>query len=341
MRASRTGRTTVVALAVGSILVLSVPGCGGSARADVHEFGGAAMGSTYEVKFVGDVPLGRVRAEVESELASADEAFSLWREDSEISRFNRFHSTEPFAASPRMVDAARLALDLAGRTEGAFDPTVEPLTSVYRAARQRDRAPSESELDRARSRVGYRRLRVEGAALVKEIPDLRIDLDGIVAGLCADRIAARLDRLGVRGFYLQITGEVYCRGVKAEGSPWRIAVRDPLGSPTDPATVLELEDRALCTSGDYENYIVSSGRVWHHVFDPRTGRNPKTEVVSVSVLARSCALADGLGTALMVLGPEKAAGLFEGWPDQGLGALFFLPDPGGLRRVEVGWPGED
>jgi thiamine biosynthesis lipoprotein len=296
----------------------------------IHSFAGPTMGSTYEVKFLGEVPVAKVRAEVESELAAVDRVFSLWRQDSEIAQFNAHQGTEPFAASPRLLAAVRLALELAERTGGAFDPTVQPLMQVYRQAQKTNSPIDEQALARAELRVGYRHLTIVGAALQKDRADLEIDLDGIVAGLCADSIAARLEHLGVHAFYLQITGEVLCHGNKGEGQPWRIGIRDPVAAARmqeDWVTTVPLLDRALCTSGDYENYLVSGGKAWHHVFDPRTGRNPEREVVSVSVLAQR------------VVGPDKAAEVFAHWPGQELGAWFLLPEAGGgLCTVKVGWP---
>lgn len=313
-----------------------------AAGEDIHRFSGPTMGSTYEVKFQGPVPEAQVRQVVEDELAAADQAFSLWREDSEIARFNAQRDTAPFAASARLRNGVRLALQLAEHTGGAFDPTVQPLMRVYRQAQKLEQPIDPAALAAAERRVGYRHLAVDGGNLTKAIPDLEIDLDGIVAGLCADAIAERLESLGVGAFYLQITGEVLCRGRKADGEPWRIGIQDPAAAERGREDWLEtvpLVDRALCTSGDYQNYFTSGGRRWHHVFDPRTGKNPEREVVSVSVLARSCALADGLGTALMVMGPDRAAELFASWPGKALGAWFLLPDgQGGLRRKTVDWP---
>lgn len=316
----------------------------GSDEPRVHEFGGPTMGSTYEVKFVGDVAATAVRAVVEAELAAFDLAFSNWRDDSEIARCNRHTSTEPFAASPRFLAVLQQALDVALATEGAFDPTVKPLSDLYRAAK---RDPQHRFDDAAAAaalvRVGFRKVEVRDGAVHKLRSDVELDLDGIVAGACADAIAQRLDLLGVPGFYLQITGEVLCRGEKAPGVPWCIGVVDPASDSRGgdmPIRSLLLRDRALCTSGDYRNALVANGRVVHHIFDPRTGKSTATGVVSVSVLARSAAIADALATAFMVLGERDAARLLPTLRQRDdLGVLFLMAaDDGSLREVEFAWP---
>ncbi len=326
-------------------LALALAACGGPPV--VHEFGGPTMGSTYVVKYVAPAPLPAVPAAVAEELAAVDAAFSNWRADSEIARANAHASIAPLPLSPRFQSVLQLALALAKATDGAFDPTVKPLSDLYRTAK----ADPQHRLDAAalaaaKERVDWRRVALRDGALVKARPDVQLDLDGIVAGAACDAIAVRLRALGVADFYLQVTGEVLCRGRKPDGEPWRIGVVDPtadqMGEET-PIRTLPLRDRALCTSGDYRNALVVDGNRFHHVFDPRTGLNPKNDVVSASVLADGAAVADALGTALLVLGADGAQAI---WPRLDAfavhGALLLSPGPdGGLKQFEIAWPKDD
>ncbi|HZN41928.1 MAG TPA: FAD:protein FMN transferase [Planctomycetota bacterium] len=330
--------------------LVSFAACDGQA-AQVHQFDGPTMGSTYEVKYVGAVPVSLVRAVVEAELAQFDLAFSNWREDSEIACCNRHASTAPFAASARFLAVLQQALDVAAATEGAFDPTVKPLSDLYRRAK---RDPQHRFDERAAAaaceRIGWRNVEVRDRAVHKKRPDVELDLDGIVAGACVDAIAQRLDALSVEAFYLQITGEVYCRGEKAPGVPWQIGVEDPASVGTAvgaPIRTLPLRDRALCTSGCYRNAVPANGRVLHHIFDPRTGKGASRGVVSVSVLADSAALADALGTAFVVLGESETLRLLPTTSrllptlrrHAEIGVLFLLEgEDGCCREVEVAWP---
>jgi len=312
----------------------------------VQSFAGPTMGSTYEVKFVGaGKAVAAVRALVEQELAAFDLAFSNWREDSEIARVNAHASTEAIEVSDRFADTLRLALRIAAATDGAFDPTLKPLSDVYRAAKKDPGAGlAPAAVAAACERVDYRLVAVEGRQLRKARADVQLDLDGIVAGAAADAIAARLRDAGVRSFYLQITGEVFCSGRKPDGQPWRIGVVDPSSREGDQAAVVAvpLRDAALCSSGDYRNATVVDGEVVHHVFDPRTGANPEHRVVSASVLATSCAVADALGTAIMVLGADATKDAWLGIQRLGAtGALLLLPgDNDTWKKVEIEWPSE-
>jgi thiamine biosynthesis lipoprotein len=302
------------------------------------------MGSTYEVKFVADVAVAAVRAVVERELSAFDLVFSQWRDDSEIARCNRHASTAPFPVTPRFAEVLQLALRIAAATDGAFDPTVKPLSDLYRTARQ-DPAHhlDAAAMAAARPPLDFRQVDVHDGAVHKRRPDVQLDLDGIVAGAAADAIAVRMHDLGVHSFFLEITGEVLAHGEKAPGVPWVAGVVDPSSDAQGgqlPVRSLPLRDRALCTSGDYRNGFLADGAFVHHVFDPRTGKNAPHRVVSVSVLAASAAVADALGTAFLVLGDEATAPLLPRLQVFGeLGVLFLVgTDDGDLRQVEFAWP---
>lgn len=310
----------------------------------VHAFGGPTMGSTYEVKFVGAVAVADVRAAVAAELAAFDLAFSKWREDSEISRCNRAPAAQPFAASPLFCAVLSRALAIADLTDGAFDPTVGPLLAVYRRAKANpNHVLADADLDAARAFVDHHLVQVRDGAVVRAREGVQIDLDGLVAGACIDAIAARLDAMHVPAYYLQVTGEVFCRGEKAPGMPWQIGVVDPRADVTggeDTVAILPLRDRSLCTSGDYRNGFQTAGHHVHHVFDPRTGRSTQNGFVSVSVLAKESIVADALGTAFLVLGDEGTRKVLAAMPGGGdIGVLMIAADgQGGLRPVEIGWP---
>lgn len=327
--------------------VLALAAAAGCSRGpQVHSFGGFTMGSTYEVKFVGNVPLAEVRDAVTGLLAEFDLAFSKWREDSEISRLNAAPGAEPFAVSPRFAAVLGQALEVARQTGGAFDPTVQPLLALYRQAKaDPGHHLDPAALDEARKLVDYRKVAVQDGEVRRAGEGIQLDLDGLVAGACLDAIAVRLDELGVPAYYLEVTGEVFCRGEKAPGNPWRIGIVDPrAGERLDepPITAMPLRDRSLCTSGDYRNAIEVDGRKVHHVFDPRTGRSTEHDVVSVTVLADSAAVADALGTAFLVLGVEgtrAACQRLEGEPGfAGLGVLLLEKHGAGLRKIGIGWP---
>jgi FAD:protein FMN transferase len=334
--------------ALSLLSVILLPACG-EAPANaltVHEFSGPTMGSTYTIKFVGDAEPAAVKTIVEHELRLFDDTFSNWRPDSEIARVNAWQSTEPLAVGNLFADVLQQALEIAAATDGAFDPTVKPLSDLYRA-HKRDPATKfdEAALLAAKARVGWQRVSLADRKLHKTHADVALDLDGLVAGACADAIAARLAPLGLLGVYIEVTGEVLCRGHKGIGS-WQVGVVDPRtdgGGAEQAFTALPLRDRALCTSGDYRNAVVVDGKLLHHVFDPRTGRNPEHRVVSASVLADSAAIADALGTAFLVMGETAVENAWLSLRRRGVhGALLLTADDKGeLDATRIDWPAAD
>jgi len=262
-------------------------------------------------------------------------------------RVNAHASTEPLPVSERFATVLQQALRIAKATGGAFDPTLKPLSDLYRAAKNDPTLGLEDEqLLAAKQRVGYQLVAIANGCVTKQRPDVQLDLDGVVAGAAADAIAEQFAKLGIESFYLQITGEVLCHGVKPDGTDWQIGVVDPASDVAGgqrAIVTLPLRDRALCSSGDYRNAVIVSGRVIHHLFDPRTGRNPEHAVVSASVIAKSCAVADALGTALMVLGDVEGQAV---WPVlQAIGAesaLFLKPGvETQWQEVRILWPSQD
>jgi thiamine biosynthesis lipoprotein len=317
----------------------------------IHVLRGPTMGSSYEVKYVAARERPDVAAAVTAELAAIDQTFSNWRDDSEIAKVNQHVSTAPLPVSPRFAEALTLALQVAAASDGAFDPTVKPLLDVFRAAKQQPgQVVDGAELVAALPRVGWRLVQLQARDGVphvrKELANVSLDLDGLVAGLACDRLAAQLAALGIADCYLEITGEVLCRGQKPGGVPWRIGVVDPAADVAGGDTAirsLPLRDAALCTSGDYRNAIAVDGQRTHHVFDPRTGRNAEHRVVSASILAPRAAVADALGTAALVLGPDGVRRLWPQWRELGAqGALLLeVGADGELVAVEIDWPGDD
>ncbi|MGD8369656.1 MAG: FAD:protein FMN transferase, partial [Desulfobacterales bacterium] len=155
-----------------------------------------------------------------------------------------------------------------------------------------------------------------------------LDLASIAKGDAVDQIAALLDAEGIHRHLVEIGGEVLATGRKAGGAPWKVGINrpDPDSDVDSVYRVVEMVDRAMATSGDYRNFFVDQGTVYTHVIDPRTGKPVQTGVVSASVLARTCAFADGLATALMVVPPPEGLRIVE--QIEGVECMIVVHRPG-------------
>jgi thiamine biosynthesis lipoprotein len=177
-------------------------------------------------------------------------------------------------------------------------------------------------LDALRATIGHDRLqlREQPPALRKAVPELTLDLDGIAPGWAVDRIAGRLESLGVADYLVELGGEVRARGRSPAGRPWRVAIERPVPGQRRPLGVIELDvPGSVSTSGDYRDYREIGGRRVSHTIDPRTGRPVDHALAAVTVVHVSAAAADAWSTALMVLGPDEGMAVAQ---RQGLAALF-------------------
>jgi thiamine biosynthesis lipoprotein len=273
------------------------------------------MGTRYTVKIAmtpGDEAEDeRIREIIGRELDLASDLLSTWNPDSQISRFNRHRSTEPFPVAPETLGVLERAVRAGVLTQGAFDVTVGPLVEAWGFGPEgrRPGPPSPEELRDLRARVGFRLLRLdpEDRTVAKLRPDVACDLSALVPGWTADRILAALATIGHSDALVDLGGEVAVRGRRADGERWRVAVESP-GSAIPP--VLELENVAIATSGDYRKvYMDAQGRRRCHLIDPRTGEPVTHGLASVTVVHREASWADALATGLLVQGPGDGPAL--------------------------------
>jgi thiamine biosynthesis lipoprotein len=300
-----------------------------SRSADTREWvaTGPTMGTTFTVKVVtanGDETTKKRVAElVRGVVDSVDGAMSTYRSDSEIELFNR-HGTDPFKASPEMLEVVAEAQRVARLSNGAFDITVGPLVDLWGFGPSGvTEEPSEERLAELVAIMGYEQITVDpvNGTLRKAVSACRIDLSAIAKGFAVDEVAAALDNEGYSNYMVEIGGEVQTRGHNASGDDWRIGIERPDMAGRAIHTAVPLTGVALATSGDYRNFIVRDGVRISHTIDPRTGRPIAHDLASVSVIHSSCMTADALATALEVLGPEEGFALAQ---RQKIPALFLV-----------------
>ena len=281
----------------------------------VEVFTGPTMGSTYTVKYVrsGDAPSKEaLHGEVEVILGEVDKQLSTYRSDSDVERFNALPagSCEPM---PEMVRALVAAGEqLAADSEGAFDLTLEPLLNLWGFGPQGrgEKVPSTEDIEAAKALTGQQHLHINGDQLCKAVA-LQLDFNSIAAGYAVDRVVDRLKALGVTSYLVEITGELKAEGRKPDGSPWRIAIEAPRDDQRVAQKIVELDGLGVSTSGDYRNYFEQDGRRYSHTLDPRSGQPIEHHLAAVTVIDKSTLRADGLSTALMVLGPERGLAMAE------------------------------
>jgi thiamine biosynthesis lipoprotein len=296
---------------------------------------GWTMGTTYNVQVVApEIDAPDLDGEIENILERVNARMSTYREDSEISRFNRSGSPDWFAVSRETAQVVETALQVSRRTQGAFDVTVGPLVDLwgFGPTPRPDAAPSPEAIAERLADVGFRWLHARSTppALRKDMPGLGIDLSAIAKGHAVDAVADHLDALDIERYLVEVGGEIRARGHNGRGDPWTIGIERPIPGAREVHGRVHLGRQAIATSGDYRNYFEAQGGRFSHTIDPRTGRPVTHDLAEVSVIAPSAMHADAMATALMVLGPRKGLRLAE--TDQ-LAAQLVLREGDQFRTV--------
>jgi FAD:protein FMN transferase len=260
----------------------------------------------------------KLRTAVDESLEVVNRLMSTYLPESDVSRFNRLQSTDWFNVDARTANVVSRAIELSELSGGAFDITVGPAVDRWKfGANKTDgefKLPTAEELDSLKAVVGYRAIavRTNPPSLKKSKPGTSIDLSAIAKGYAVDVVGLTLKDLGCRDFMVEVGGEALVRGQRAGGGKWRIGVQKPDELSFEQAQeVLEITDCAIATSGDYRNYRAIGGKRYSHTIDPRTCAPVVNRVASVSVIAEDCMTADGVATALMVLGPDQGLELCQ------------------------------
>lgn len=296
------------ALAAGCGLALGAPWVLSRRTPGITPLRGQSMGTFYTVKFPEDAgPAGPLHEEIQAVLARIDALMSTYKVDSELSLFNAAASVDWMTMSADTHDVVTEAVRVGHLTRGAFDITVGPLVDLwgFGAAPRTLAIPRDEALADAASAVDYQLLSSNGPSLRKSSSAVQVELSGIAKGYAVDRVAAVLEGHGVADYLVDIGGELRTRGRKPDGRRWRVGIERPDPDSRTVFRAVELGDRAIATSGDYRNFFVHEGRRYSHTIDPRTGRPVTHQLRSVSVIADTAMTADGLSTAIMVLGPHE------------------------------------
>ncbi len=290
-------------------LLLCVLAVGCNQTPSYDRIDGATMGTYYQITArCPGAETDDLQARVITELAAVNRQMSTYDGNSELSLFNHAPESIWFGVSAELVAVVDAAVAISELSGGAFDITVGPLINLWGFGPDGivDAAPTAGDVEKARTRVGIQHLETRSPEpALRKSKALYLDLSAIAKGHGVDRVATMLEGYGCSDFLVDIGGEVRSHGRSPRRSTWRVGIEVP-----DPQLmggvqkVISLPDMAVATSGDYRNYLDFDGERFSHTIDPRTGYPVQHLLASVSVVCSSAMWADGLATALNVLGPE-------------------------------------
>ena len=291
---------------------------------------GEALGTLYQITAVGSLPEG-FQQRLDSLFEVANNSMSIFRSTSLLSRINR---NEEVIADEHIAHCIRIAQKVSRISDGAYDITIKPLVEAFGFAGKNP--DYKVNIDSLLCFVGYEKLSLDGLEVCKADPRVTIDLNSIAKGYTVDLAAALVESTGCTDYLVDIGGEIFCRGRNPRGEAWGVGIETPFEgnfslTGEHITTVVRVSEVGMATSGNYRNFRTdAAGNKYTHIINPRTGENTTSSLLSATVLAESCALADAYGTMFIALGLERSREVAE---REGIAALFIYDD-GGKMKVE-------
>ena len=284
-----------------------------------HLIQGRTMGTTYQVKVVTghSQSISGLKEKIDTRLEEINQSMSTYKEDSEISRFNASQQMgTAFKISNDFYQVMKTAQTIYQQSGGAWDGTVNPLVDLWGFGRagRKTTVPQQKDISELLPDIGFKNIEIVASGyLVKKRPTVTLDLSSIAKGYGVDQLADVVRKEGYQNYLVEIGGEVFASGYRKDGKLWRIGINRPKidAAFDDVYKVINLHNKAFATSGDYRNFFVVDGIRYSHIIDPRTGYPVSNGVVSATIISETCIFADGLATAIMVMGADRGLDLIN------------------------------
>lgn len=287
------------------------------------------FGTTFHITYQCDSDLTPY---IKAELMKVDNSLSPFNKSSIITAINQNKDVMP---DSMFMDVFQLAMNISADTDGAFDITVAPLVNAWGFGFKSGQHPTKQQVDSLMQLVGYQKLAIVDGYVKKRDPRMMLDCSAIAKGYGSDVVAKLFRDRGIKNFMVEIGGEIVTSGVNEKKQPWSVGVTKPtddsLNISHELQTILNVTDKAMATSGNYRNFYYKDGKKFAHTVDPKTGYPVQHSILSATVLAKSCAMADAYATSFMVMGLEKAQQVLDRHPE--LMAYFIYSDQNGHDAV--------
>lgn len=290
---------------------------------------GSIFGTVYHIKYQYKESL---HDSILARLKNVDGSLSMFNPASTVSCINRGESMRADSLITCVWNTSR---SISKETDGAFDPTVAPLVNVWGFGYKKKQVPEKALIDSLLDLVGWYRISIHNGNFCKEDPRIILDFSAVAKGFGVDHVANLFRNLGIENFMVEIGGEIVAQGTNPKGEAWRIGINKPdedsTGVNNELQEIIEIHDGALATSGNYRNYYIQNGRKIGHTIDPKTGYPAQQSILSSTVKAPTCAMADGYATAFMVMGMKRSQDFLKEHPQ--LQAYFIYADEDGQYQI--------
>lgn len=318
-----------------ALVVVTLAGCSFQPDENVWEISGGIFGTRYQINVVlteDDDRLQDLAQGIEAVLEGVDASMSTWREDSELSAFNRQQDQSTwFPVSTALFRVLETSNRIAEASGGAFDITIGPVVNLWGFGPdgRPEQVPLPDLLAEVHGATGYANLEFDpDQVAIRARSKQYLDLSGIAKGYGVDAVAEYLEGQGVERYLVEIGGEIRVHGRKPDGSAWRLAVEEPSEGDRAINRVVAMDRYGMATSGDYRNYYEFQGQRYSHTIDPNTGYPVDHKLASVTVVTTTAMEADAWATAFTVMGYEASMALAT---RNNMAVYFIIRDGDGFR----------
>ena len=272
--------------------------------ADIQKCSGSVFGTEYHITYQNG---GDIHNELKEVMADVDNSLSPFNKESVITAINNGNNVE---ADSMFTDVFDMAKNVAEETQGAFDITVAPLVNAWGFGFKNKIDVSKEKIDSIRKYVGFEKVHMENGKVIKEDKNIMLDCSAIAKGYGVDAVGRYLEKKKIRNYMVEIGGEIRVKGCNPEGRLWKVGISKPIDDSLNVngeiQEVLMVSDIAIATSGNYRNFYIKDNKKYAHTIDPRTGYPVQHSILSSTVVAPTCALADAYATSFMVVGLDEA-----------------------------------
>lgn len=269
---------------------------------------GKTMGTTYSITIVDKVNIINdrlaIKTQIDSLLYIINQRFSTYISKSEINIFNAYESKSTFQISPDFFEIIEKSLEVYELSEGSFDITIYPIFDAWGFSLDYNTTmvPDSFIIEKLLKHTGSDQLVLNKPYLSKNDSLLKIDVSGIAKGWGVDKVGELLNSLGLYDYLIEIGGEMLVVGENKENKKWEVGIRFPNKTDFNLYSSIFLKNKAIATSGTYQNYFTIDSINYSHLINPKTGYPIQHELISATIIADDCVTADAIATAVMVKG---------------------------------------
>jgi len=301
-------------------------------KSDYIKISGFAQGTSYHITYENSKNEDYSEA-IDSILKAFDKSCSMYDSTSILSRINNNDPT--VQADDWFIDVFKKSAEVNALSEGALDITVGPVVRAWGFGDKPIAKHNKAYIDSLLQYVGMEKVKLEGRKIIKKLPGVFLDVNGVAQGYSVDVIANFFEEKGIKNYLVEIGGEVRCKGTNAKNTVWHVGIDKPSDDNMIPGekmqAIVELKNRSMTTAGNYRKFFVENGIKYGHTIDPKTGYPAKNTMLSATVVADDAVTADAWDTAFMVLGIEKSKEIMKKL--HGIEVFFIYSDEKGEYKI--------